>query len=117
MSRALILSALLSLSGCATETWSRTDTIGELTVAATLAADAYQTAQFHNHPTQEEAGWVRGICGLRPSSACSYEYFGTVAATHFLIARILPASWRPYWQGSVFSVETFDIVHNASLRP
>lgn len=116
MNRALLLSSLLSLSGCATDTWSRTDTVGELTVAATLAVDAYQTGQFRNHGL-EEAGWVRGICGSRPTSACSYEYFGTVALSHFLIARLIPSWLRPYWQGSAAVVETVAVIHNASLRP
>lgn len=117
MSRALLLSALLCISGCATDSWSRTDTVGELTVAGTLAIDAYQTAQFHNHPTQIETGWVAGICGARPTSACSYEYFGTVALSHWLIARLLPSWLRPYWQGSTAIVETAAVIHNASLRP
>lgn len=116
MSRAIVLSALLLLSGCATDNWSRTDTIGELTVAATLAVDAYQTGQFRNQGL-EEMGWVRGICGARPTSACSYEYFGTVSLSHFLIARLMPAWLRPYWQGSAAVVETAAVIHNASLRP
>lgn len=111
------LATLLGLTGCATDTWSRTDTLGELTVAAVLATDAYQTAQFRNHPTQYESGWVAGICGSRPSSACSYEYFGTVALSHWVISKLMPGWMRPYWQVSVGVVETSAVIHNASLRP
>lgn len=117
MSRPLLLATLLALTGCATDTWSRTDTLGEITVAVTLAADAYQTAQFQHHEHQQEIGWVRGICGAKPSSACSYEYFGTVALSHWVIAKLMPGWMRPYWQVSVGVVEASAVIHNASMRP
>lgn len=115
MNRAVLLTALLSLSGCATDTWFRTDTIRELAVTATLAADAYQTADLRNHPTHE-GGWVAGLCGSLPSTRCTAEYFGTVALTHWLIARWLPPSIRPYWQYGLIAAEAPVIYSNTRLN-
>lgn len=114
---AILFLIAICLAGCASNDWTRRDTIGELAVVGTLAIDAYQTAQFQHHEDQQEIGWVRGICGAKPSSACSYEYFGTVALTHWLIAKMLPESWRAYWQGGVIAVQAVTVVHNASLKP
>lgn len=114
---AILFLIAICLAGCASNDWSRRDTIGELAVVGTLAIDAYQTAQFQHHEDQQEIGWVRGICGAKPSSACSYEYFGTVAISHWLIAKLLPATWRRYWQAGAVAVEIPVIYSNTRLRP
>lgn len=117
-SRIAALATLLALTGCASAgEWTRRDTAAELAVSSILALDAYQTAQFHNHSTtQEEQGMARGICRAQPTSACAYSYFATVIASHWLIARLLPARLRPYWQAGVVALEIPVVIGNARLE-
>lgn len=113
-----LLAALLlgsGLLGCSGDTWTRTDTVMESLVGVTLAADAYQTAQFQHHEDQYEAGLARGACGYKPSNSCSAIYFSTVAISHALIARALPASLRPYWQSGFVAAEVPTLIHNGRL--
>lgn len=39
------------------------------------------------------------LLGRQPSTEGTYLYFGTAIVASYLIARALPAKWRPYWQG------------------
>lgn len=114
-----LLAALLlgsGLLGCSGDTWTRTDTVMESLVGVALAADAYQTAQFQHHEDQYEAGLARGACGYKPSNSCSAIYFGTVAISHVLIARALPASLRPYWQSGFVAAEVPTVLSNMRLN-
>lgn len=113
-----LLAALLlgsGLLGCSGDTWTRTDTVMESLVGVALAADAYQTAQFQHHEDQYEAGLARGACGYKPSNSCSAIYFGTVAISHVLIARALPASLRPYWQSGFVAAEVPTVINNKRI--
>ena len=65
-----------------------------------LAGDAYTTAQIQYHPGIYEKNPVsRQVLGLQPSTSATYQYFGTLIITNWLITRMLPAKWRPWWQG------------------
>lgn len=99
-----IATMALALSGCASDTWSRADTLWQATATATLLIDGYQTSRIR-HTQYEEIGSVRGICGPLPSNQCTATYFGSVALSHWLIARALPAVWRPYWQAGIAITE------------
>lgn len=112
---AILVSGLVMLSGCASQTWSRRDSIGESAVFATLAIDAYQTSRIRDHEGYEEIGSVRPFCGPRPSPGCTAQYFVASALTHWLIAKSLPPSWRPYWQGAAVAVEARVIYRNHAV--
>lgn len=106
-----IVALALALSGCASDTWSRSDTLWQSAATATLLIDGYQTSRIR-HTQYEEVGSVRGICGPLPSTQCTATYFGSVALSHWLIARSLPPTWRRYWQGGMVLTEVRVIERN-----
>ena len=102
---------LLALTGCAhSDPWTKQDTTLQVAATIALVADAYTTAniQYHN---LYEAGPARHVLGSQPSTSDTWQYFGSLAVSHYLISRALPGKWRPYWQGS------FIIIHaNAAYK-
>lgn len=117
ISRALssLIVASSLLTGCASESWTRADTLREFTAESLFALDALQTADIHKHEGASEVGWARGVCGQQPSNSCTAGYFGSVMLTHYLIARMLPASWRAYWQGGAVAVQLPTVLSNYKL--
>lgn len=107
-----IVAMALAISGCASDTWSRSDTLWQAAATATLLIDGYQTSRIQHTHGKEELGWVRGACGPVPSNQCTATYFGTVAVSHWLIARSLPPGWRRYWQGGMVAIEAPVIYRN-----
>lgn len=111
------LLACLAMTGCAsTDTWTRSDTIGESLVVASLAIDAYQTSRIQHMPGHYECGWARTFLGSQPSTQGTAMYFGTIAISHALIARALPASWRKYWQGGLLAVQVPTVLSNYQVQ-
>ena len=114
----IVCSVLLLTSGCAnTDEWTRRDTVGQLLVTAALAADAYSTANIQHVPGYYEAGPVaRKALGLHPSSSSTYQYFLANAVLNYAFARyVLPAKWRPYWQGWEVAVHGYAVHNNCSM--
>jgi hypothetical protein len=95
--------------------WRREDTYRELAVAAVLTMDAVQTAQYrHRDDIEEGTALTRSLIGKEPTGRDTALYFGTLAISHYLIARALPAKWRPYWQGGVIAYEGYLVIRNCS---
>ena len=90
---------VLLMSGCATD-WTRADTNRQLLLTGLMAVDAYQTTRIQYDPGLiEGVPLTRSVLGSNPSTAPTYQYFAELALSHYLIARVLPAKWRPYYQG------------------
>ena len=110
-----LLIILLVIQGCATNgQWTRQDTIMQSLVTASLAIDAVQTADIRHHDDINEVGLARLALGSDPSSSDTYQYFTSVAITHYLISKILPEKWRTWWQGGALVVQAPVIVSNCS---
>lgn len=93
---------LALLTGCASnDPWTRDDTVLEGIYLATVVADGVMTAKIQDHPNIIENGLIaRHALGRNPSSSSVWQYFATVAITHYLISRALPKGWRSLWQGA-----------------
>lgn len=98
--KALLLLAALMCTGCATsDNWTRQDTQREIAFQLINAADAWQTSQLRGRSDVEEAGRVaRVVLGAEPKGGETVMYFATMGVSHYVISRMLPAKWRPWWQ-------------------
>ncbi len=113
----LISICLACLSGCAhSDAWSRQDTVLQSIVTATLIADAIQTSEIQYHPHIYENGPIaKHVLGRQPGTAETWQYFGSVIVFNYLVARALPAKWRPFWQGATIAYETDLLISNCVL--
>ncbi len=110
--RTIMLLSIL-ISGCASDPWTKTDTIFELVYVASIAADAYTTTEIQHHPDIKERQPVtRFILGDNPSTSETWQYFAVLGLSHYLIARSLPASWRRWWQVGGTSYHGYMVYRN-----
>ena len=122
--RVLCLCAVLALGGCASldpardwrdHSWTRGDTYAEVTWQFINVVDAVQTAQIADTPGVVEANPVtRSVLGPEPSKSGTAMYFATLGVSHFLISRLLPASWRPYWHNSTIMLGSVNAIRNCT---
>jgi hypothetical protein len=56
------------------------------------------------------------ILGTQPGTAETYIFFLSVAISDYLIARSLPAKWRPYFQGAVIVSHGTTVAANCDLE-
>ncbi len=114
MKFSLIIALLFFISGCAhNDEWTRRDTAMQLGVTTALIADAITTARIQDHPGVYENGpWAKHVLGLQPDTSDTYQYFASVIVIDYLIARALPAKWRPYWQGWEMAVHSYAVKNN-----
>jgi len=71
-------------------------------VTAVMLADAVTTSRIQYHPNLSEGHpLARLVLGSQPETSDTYLYFGTLMVTSYLIARALPARWRPYWHAAL----------------
>jgi len=104
------------LAGCVhSDPWTKQDTVLQSLVTATYVIDAIQTSEIQYHPELEEGGPIaRGVLGRQPSTSDTWQYFATVSVSSYLIARALPAKWRPFWQGGQLAVQGKAIFNNCA---
>lgn len=96
-----LLAALAVLTGCAhSDEWRTQDTVLQSIYTGLVIVDAVQTADIQYRDDLVESGPLASrVLGDNPSSSDTYQYMATLAISHYLISRALPAKWRPYWQG------------------
>lgn len=112
----LVILAVAVLSGCASDDWTRGDTVAELTWQAMNVVDAKQTANIHRTPNVHEANWLsQSLVGRQPSSSDAYQLAATYAVSHFAISRMLPPRWRKYWHIGMLVPKAVVIHNNAQL--
>ena len=115
--RAVIIAlAVLTLTGCAhSDPWSKRDTVLQVTYTGMVVIDAIQTSDIQYHDNLVEGGPIaRRVLGANPSTSDTWQYLTTVAISHYLITRALPAKWRPWWQGVGIADETSAIFKNCA---
>ena len=105
---AFILAILLiaaMLDGCAANgDWTRRDTALEVSFQVINYLDARGTANIHSDPRFEEgSAFTRAVLGPQPDPNEAYVYFASMALSHYLISRALPAKWRPWYQGATIA--------------
>lgn len=113
----LVLSFLLPLfTGCAaSRTWDSGDTQREIAFQVVNLADALQTSQIRKRADLVEGEPVaRAFMGREPSARDTAVYFGSLAVSHFVIARLLPDSWRPWFQGGTLVYSGTIVVRNCA---
>ncbi len=110
----LITLAFVGNVGCAhSDEWTRRDTIMQIGVSVTLAGDAWTTSKIHKTPFVYEDGPVaRPLLGPQPDPAEVYVFFVSAAITNYLIARALPAKWRPFFQTGIMVRSVYNIENN-----
>lgn len=96
----LILIAVLMLSGCASnDSWTKQDTWGQVAATIAIIGDGVSSFKIHETDGIHEAGAVAyRVMGRQPTKKDLIVYHTTLAISSYLIARSLPAKWRPYWQ-------------------
>lgn len=114
----LVLLAVLPLTGCATldrDDWSQADTRREIAFQLINAADAWQTSEIQDRPYVKEGGVVaREILGPEPETGDTVLYFATIGVSHYLVSRLLPAKWRPWWQRGTALYGGFVVYENCA---
>ena len=97
----LFLCVIFFLAGCASsDSWTSRDTALQLVVTAAIVGDAITTERIQYVDGVYENGPIaKAFLGSQPSTKDTVIYFGSASVFSYLIARALPAKWRPYWQG------------------
>jgi len=114
------LAACLGMTACTSigsrvDEWSAVDTRRELAFQLINAIDAVQTSEIRHRAEVVEVGPVaRAVMGPEPSASDVGLYFGTMAASHFLISRALPPGWRKYWQAGTIASHGYTVVRNCT---
>ena len=103
------------LSGCAhQDEWTTRDTQRQWVITGLMLVDAVQTTQIQYHPDSVEGHPLPlAVLGPNPSTSSTYQYFGSLAVSQFLITMALPAGWRPYYQGAVAIDHLYGIRKNS----
>jgi len=118
MKRLPILLTLLTLVGCAHEDpWTRKDTAYELAYVVAISADAYSTSQIQYHKNIiEKQPITHAILGNNPSTSGTWQYFASIALTHYLISRALPQKYRRWWQVGGATYHSYFILNNCNIE-
>lgn len=95
--------AITLLSGCAAipaGNWRPRDTALEVGWQAVNALDVHSTRQFRDSPlAAEENPVARAFFGAEPRPEDVLVIGLFAGLSHLAITRLLPAKWRPWWQG------------------
>ncbi len=111
--RALACYVVLMLAGCASQDWSRADTVAELSWQALNIVDARQTAEIHETPgIRETDPLTRRILGRQPDPSETYQLMATYAVSHYVISRSLPPRWRKYWHAATLAPKAAVVYDN-----
>ena len=115
--RSLILLSAFVLSGCAHEDpWSTRDTWMQVGATTAIAVDAYTTSNIQYTPKVHEFGPIaKQILGRQPTTSDTWQYFTTLAISHYFIVRALPSKWRPYWQGATMLGHVYWVRSNCEI--
>jgi len=108
---------MVGLSGCAhTDEWTRRDTMMQLGATVMMLGDAITTTKIQYDPNVHESAPVATqFLGPQPSTSDTYQYFGAVIITSYLISRALPAKWRPYYQGAQIAGHGYGFWNNCNM--
>lgn len=116
--RIALAAAVVALtSGCASDDWTRADTLAELSWQTLNVIDAKQTADIQYYPTLVEVDPLsRKVLGRNPGTAETYQLLATYAISHYVISRSLPPRWRKYWHVGTITSKALVVDSNRENR-
>lgn len=95
--------------------WTTDNTVSEVAFQVFNILDALQTNRIqYRSDLVEGSSFTRSVIGAEPSTRDVALYFGTVAISHYLISRMLPAKWRPWWQNGTAVYSGYTVLHNCT---
>ena len=105
-----------AISGCASDSWTKTDTKYEIAFQVINAADAYTTSRIrHTYGVEETNPITRAIVGAQPNEADVALLFITYGISHYVIARALPEKWRRFYQVGTALYSASLVIENCNL--
>ena len=117
MLRTLAALTLACLTGCSTlaphDDWTRRDTALEITWQVANAADMHTTQRIHErHGLIEGNPAARQFLGANPDPRDVIVVGAMGGLSHYLITRLLPPKWRPWWQGGTIALSGHAVATN-----
>lgn len=115
----LLVLYLLLACGCTSiaprDDWQTDHTVAEVAFQLSNAVDALQTARIRDRDDlREGAPLTRAVLGPKPEARETALYFASVGVSHYLISRILPPKWRPWWQGGTLVYSGATVLNNCT---
>ncbi len=105
-----------AISGCASDNWTKTDTKYEIAFQVINAADAYTTSRIrHTYGVEEMNPITRAIVGSQPNETDVALLFITYGISHYVIATVLPAKWRRFYQVGTTLYSASLVIENCNL--
>ena len=105
-----------AISGCASDSWTKTDTKYEIAFQVINAADAYTTSRIrHTYGVEEMNPITRAIVGSQPNETDVALLFITYGISHYVIATVLPAKWRRFYQVGTTLYSASLVIENCNL--
>lgn len=99
----------------AADDWSTDNTVAEVSYQLVNAIDYAQTIRIKDRPDLVEGNWAgRAWMGREPHGTGAVTYFATLAVSHYVISRLLPAKWRPYWQVGTLAASGYNVIRNCT---
>lgn len=93
--------------------WTRADTRREVGYQVVNALDAIQTSMIRDRADLVEGmPLTRSILGDRPDLGETTLYFASMGVSHYIIARLLPAKWRAWYQSGTLAFSTYTVGSN-----
>lgn len=113
----LLLMVAVFLSGCASnEPWTTRDTWGQVAATIAILGDGASSLKIRETEGIYETGYVaRHVMGEQPTKQDLILYHATLSVSSYLIARWLPAKWRPYWQAIEVGAHGYAWYNNCEL--
>ena len=116
MNKMAVIFLAFAASGCASDSWTKTDTKYEIVFQVINTADAYTTSRIrHTSGVEEMNPITRSIIGAEPDEADVALLFITYGISHYVIARALPKKWRRFYQVGTALYSASLVIENCNL--
>jgi hypothetical protein len=97
----------------AADPWSKQDIALEGVYLALKTIDMGQTLDIAGQPDKYYE--VNPVLGRQPSQSAVYAYFLTTSLLHIGVTHVLPAKYRPWFQGVTIGLSGACVIHNYSI--
>ncbi len=114
----LLACIVLILSGCAhQDEWTKRDTWGQVAATIAIIGDGVSSVKIRETENISEHGaFANHFIGDQPTTEDLFLYHTTLAISSYLIARALPAKWRPYFQAIEVGAHGYAWYNNCQLE-
>lgn len=111
------LCVLLALTGCAhQDEWTERDMWAQVAVSIAIIGDSASSVNIRSTDGIYERGYIASrVIGSQPTAKNLFVYMTSVIVLDLMVARALPAKWRPYFQGGAFVMHASAWHHNCQL--